>query len=46
MFATQGRRLGNDLIAFLDGNLEAEQAIDRQAAIDEMTARMVVAPTL
>lgn len=47
VFATQGRRLANDLIAFLDGNLNTEGVLpDRQAAIDEMTARMVVAPTL
>ncbi|MDE1915146.1 MAG: alpha/beta hydrolase [Sphingomonadales bacterium] len=46
VFATQTRRLGNDLIAFLDGNLAAVEQVDRQQAIDEMTARMVVAPTL
>ena len=46
VFATQGRRLGNDLVAFLDGNLDTVELADRQAAIDEMTARMVVAPSL
>lgn len=46
IFATQTRRLGNDLIAFLDGNLSAQDLPDRQQALDEMTARMVVAPTL
>jgi pimeloyl-ACP methyl ester carboxylesterase len=46
IYATQGRRLGTDLIAFLDGNLAASDLAERQAAIDEMTARMVVAPTL
>jgi pimeloyl-ACP methyl ester carboxylesterase len=46
LFATQGRRLANDLIAFLDGNLSSVDVADRQQAIDEMTARMVVAPML
>jgi len=46
VYATQGRRLGNDLIAFLDGNLDTVDVTDRQAALDEMTARMVVAPSL
>lgn len=47
VFATQTRRLANDLIAFMEGSgIVLNEGPTRQELIDDATANMVVAPSL